>query len=78
MMKDILALHYEDKLEHQYDCIDRIILDVYIPKLQMPGGFRNWYRDFNRDDKNLTTNRLIKSHADSQDRLLCSYTIQKI
>lgn len=60
MMKDNLALHYEDKLEDQYDCIDRIVLNAYIPKLQMPGGFRNWYRDFNGDDKDLTTNRLIK------------------
>lgn len=60
MKKDALTLHYEDKLEGQYDCIDRIVLNAYIPKLQMPGGFRNWYRDFNGDDKDLTKNRLIK------------------
>ena len=60
MMKDTLSLHYEDKLEDQYDCIDRIVLNAYIPQLHIPGGFRNWYRDFNGDDKDLTTNRLIK------------------
>lgn len=60
MKKDNLTLHYEDMLEGEYDCIDRIVLNAYIPKLQMPGGFRNWYRDFNGDDKDLTTNRLIK------------------
>ena len=59
-MKDTLSLHYEDKLEDQYDCIDRIVLNAYIPQLHIPGGFRNWYRDFNGDDKDLTTNRLIK------------------
>ena len=60
MMKDKLSLHYEEKLESQYDCIDRIVLNAYIPQLHIPGGFRNWYRDFNGDDKDLTTNRLIK------------------
>jgi predicted transcriptional regulator len=60
MKKDKLSLHYQDKLEDQYDCIDRFVINGYIPKLQIPGGFRNWYRDFNGDDKDLTQSRLIK------------------
>lgn len=60
MKKDKLSLHYQEKLEDQYDCIDRIVVNGYIPKLQVPGGFRNWYRDLNGDDKDLTQNRLIK------------------
>ncbi len=60
MKKDDLSLHYQEKLEDQYDCIDRIVVNGYIGKLQIPGGFRNWYRDFNGDDKDLNQNRLIK------------------
>jgi predicted transcriptional regulator len=60
MKKDKLSLHYEEKLQDQYDCIDRIVVNGYITKLQIPGGFRNWYRDLNGDDKDLTQSRLIK------------------
>lgn len=60
MKKDDLSLHYQENLEDQYDCIDRIVVNGYIGKLQIPGGFRNWYRDFNGDDKDLTQSRLIK------------------
>ena len=54
MQKDKLSLHYQANLEDQYDCTDRIVVNGYIGKLQIPGGFRNWYRDFNGDDKDLT------------------------
>jgi len=60
MQKDKLSLHYQASLQDQYDCTDRIVINGYIPKLQMPGGFRNWYRDFNGDDKDLVQSRLIK------------------
>ncbi|HZX58487.1 MAG TPA: hypothetical protein VFE54_07165, partial [Mucilaginibacter sp.] len=60
MKKDKMSLHYQENLEDQYDCIDRIVINGYIGKLQIPGGFRNWYRDFNGDDKDLTQSRLVK------------------
>ncbi len=60
MEKDNLSLHYQENLEDHYDCIDRFVINGYLRKLQMPGGFRNWYRDFNGDDKDLTQARLIK------------------
>ncbi len=59
MKKDKLSLHYQDKLEDQYDCIDRIVVNGYISKLQVPGGFRNWYRSFNGDDKDLTLRGIV-------------------
>lgn len=60
MTEDLLSLHYQDKLEGEYDCVDRIVLNGYIRMLQMGGGFRNWYRDLNGDDKDLTNERLMR------------------
>ena len=60
MEKDNLSLHNQQSLEDEYDCLDRIVLNSYIKKLQVPGGFRNWYRDFNGNDKDLTRSLLIK------------------
>lgn len=56
----MLSLHYQEIIEDQYDCVDRIVVNGYISQLQVPGGFRNWYRNFNGHDKDLTQNRLIK------------------
>ncbi|MGI0062426.1 MAG: hypothetical protein ACREBA_08245, partial [Nitrosotalea sp.] len=60
MKNDSLSLHYEDKIAGEYDCVDRIVLNGYIRLLQMGGGFRNWYRDYNGDDKDLNNDRLMK------------------
>jgi hypothetical protein len=33
--------HYADLLEGQYDCVDRIVLNAYYPKLLSGGGIRD-------------------------------------
>ncbi len=38
MKKDHLSLHYQENLDDQYDCIDRIVVNGYIKKLQIPRG----------------------------------------
>lgn len=60
MKTDDLSIHYADKLEGEYDCVDRIVLNGYILSMTIPGAFRNWYRDYNGDDKNLNNNTLMK------------------
>ncbi len=58
--KDSLTEHYEPLLEGSYDCIDRIVLNAYIPMLMVPGGVRVWYRDMKGSDTGLTTATLMQ------------------
>lgn len=58
--KDSLTEHYESLLEGSYDCIDRIVLNAYVPMLMVPGGVRVWYRGMKGGDKGLTTANLMK------------------
>jgi hypothetical protein len=42
--KNKFSEHYDELLEGEYDCIDRIVLNAYYPKLLSGGGLRDWYR----------------------------------
>ncbi len=58
--KDSLTEHYEPLLEGSYDCIDRIVLNAYIPMLMLGGGVRIWYRAMKGSDKGMSTKTLIQ------------------
>jgi hypothetical protein len=57
--KDKFSEHYQDLLEGQYDCIDRIVLNAYYPKLLNGGGVRDWWRLLYGNDSGLNTTALM-------------------
>lgn len=69
MKEDSLSIHYGKKLKGEYDCVDRIVLNGYMRSLQIGGGFRNWYRDFNGDDSDLNNARLMRMAGKFSRRL---------
>ena len=51
-MEDQFARQYEELLDGCYDCVDRIVLNAYVPKCGDGGGFRVWWRSiFGSDDR---------------------------
>ncbi len=58
--KNKFSEHYDDLLEGQYDCIDRIVLNAYYPKLLSGGGLRDWWRQFQGSDEGLNTAALMR------------------
>lgn len=58
--KNKFSEHYADLLEGQYDCIDRIVLNAYYPKLLSGGGLRDWWRQFQGSDEGLNTAALMR------------------
>jgi len=58
--KSTFSEHYRDLLEGQYDCIDRIVLNAYYPKLLSGGGFRDWWRLLHGSDEGLNTAALMR------------------
>ena len=57
--KDKFSEHYADLLSGQYDCLDRIVLNAYYPKLLDGGGVRDWWRRLHGSDSGLTTAALM-------------------
>jgi len=58
--KDNITEHYKEIIDGTYDCIDRLVLNGYCTQLQIPGGFRNWYRDLKGSDKDLDNASLMR------------------
>ena len=58
--KSSFSEHYRDLLEGQYDCIDRIVLNAYYPKLLSGGGLRDWWRLLHGSDSGLNTAALMR------------------
>ncbi|MEJ7680375.1 MAG: hypothetical protein WKG06_21480 [Segetibacter sp.] len=58
--KNKFTEHYADLLEGQYDCIDRIVLNAYYPKVLSGGGFRDWWRQMQGSDEGLDTAALMR------------------
>ncbi len=58
--KSRFSEHYRDLLEGQYDCIDRIVLNAYYPKLLSGGGLRDWWRLLKGGDSDLSTAALMR------------------
>lgn len=57
---DSLTGHYAPLLEGTYDCIDRIVLNAYIPMLMVPGGVRNWYRLMQGGDADMSDSTMMR------------------
>jgi len=57
--KDDFSEYYEEYLDGQYDCVDRIVLNGYFPMGQQGGGFRYWWRNLTGSDENLTQDNLV-------------------
>lgn len=57
---DSLTQHYSFLLEGNYDCIDRIVLNAYIPMLMVPGGVRNWYRLMEGSDQDISDASMMR------------------
>jgi len=57
--KNKFSEQYAGLLEGQYDCIDRIVLNAYYPKLLSGGGLRDWWRQLKGGDSGLNTASLM-------------------
>ena len=59
---DDFTAYYASLLDGAYGCEDRIVINAYYPLGQTAGGFRTWWRRFQRDEE-LTTKRLLRLAA---------------
>ena len=59
-MLDEFTNYYHDYLEGTYDCVDRIVLNAYYRKGQIPGGFRLWWRQLKGSDEGLDNAHLMR------------------
>ena len=59
-MSDQFTSQYEDLLEGQYDCVDRLVVNAWLPGCGNGGGFRNWWRSLYGSDENLDDEHLMR------------------
>ena len=57
---DLLTGHYAPLLDGTYDCVDRIVLNAYVPMLMVPGGVRNWYRLMQGSDADMSDAAMMR------------------
>jgi hypothetical protein len=57
---DQISQHYSAILDGIYECIDRIVINGYFIRGNIPGGFRNWWRQLYGSDDNLDKAHLMK------------------
>jgi hypothetical protein len=55
-MVDDFSQRYGDLLTGSYDCVDRIVLNAYLPLGGNPGGFRHWWRNLHGGSDDLLDN----------------------
>lgn len=58
-MADQFTSHYKDLLDGCYDCVDRIVLNAYLPRCWDGGGFRHWWRLLYGSDERLDNEHLM-------------------
>jgi hypothetical protein len=59
--RDELSRRCGDLLEGSYDCVDRVVLNAYMPICHSPGGFRTWWRAWHDgSDRELDDTHLIR------------------
>jgi hypothetical protein len=59
-MSDQFTSQYEDLLEGQYDCVDRVVVNAWLPGCGNGGGFRNWWRSLYESDEKLDDEHLMR------------------
>ena len=52
-MADAFTNRYEEFLDGNYDCVDRIVINAYLPGVGGGGGFRNWWRSLYGSTRNI-------------------------
>lgn len=60
LMSDQFTSQYEDLLEGQYDCVDRVVINAWLPGCGNGGGFRNWWRSLHGSDEKLDDEHLMR------------------
>ena len=69
--KDEFSVHYSEELEGEYDCIDRLVLNGYCPKLLTGGGIRDFHRRLKGGDSGLNTAALMRFAGVVSKRVSC-------
>jgi hypothetical protein len=59
-MSDQFTSRYEELLEGQYDCVDRVVVNAFLPGVGGGGGFRNWWRSLYGSDEKLDDEHLMR------------------
>ncbi len=59
-MSDQFTSRYAEFLEGQYDCVDRVVINAFLPGVGGGGGFRNWWRSLYGSDENLDDEHLMR------------------
>lgn len=59
-MADQFTSQYEELLEGQYDCVDRLVVNAWLPGCGNGGGFRNWWRSLHGSDEKLDDEHLMR------------------
>jgi hypothetical protein len=57
---DEFSLRYSDLVRGSYDCVDRIVLNVFFPLGHNPGGFRVWRRRHDDSNAELDNTHLMR------------------
>src|SRR6266581_9200584 len=59
-MADAFTNRYEEFLDGNYDCVDRIVINAYLPGVGGGGGFRNWWRSLYGSEDKLDKEHLMR------------------
>jgi hypothetical protein len=59
-MADAFTNRYEEFLDGTYDCVDRIVINAYLPGVGGGGGFRNWWRSLYGSEDQLDKEHLMR------------------
>lgn len=59
-MADAFTKRYEELLDGHYDCVDRIVINAYLPGVGGGGGFRNWWRSLYGSEDKLDKEHLMR------------------
>jgi len=60
-MADAFTNRYEEFLDGNYDCVDRIVINAYLPGVGGGGGFRNWWRSLYGSEDKLDKEHLMRT-----------------
>ena len=59
-MADAFTNRYEEFLDGNYDCVDQIVINAYLPGVGGGGGFRNWWRSLCGSEDKLDKEHLLR------------------
>jgi hypothetical protein len=59
-MADAFTGRYKEFLDGHYDCVDRIVINAYLPGVGGGGGFRSWWRSLYESEDNLDKEHLMR------------------